>query len=116
MNRITQRGGQRRRSSLRIGMTLAAAAAIAIIAGGNPNEARAADGTTDVTVQVAEGDENLAWSVPTQIPMKATAGGTLIAPDADAIAIRNLSSFPIRVKQMDTTAEATVIDCHFLPE
>lgn len=38
--------------------------------------------------------------------MKATAGGTLISPDADAIAIRNLSAFPIRVKQMDTTAEA----------
>lgn len=57
-------------------------------------------------MQVAEGDENLAWSVPTQIPMKATASGTLIGPDADAIAIRNLSAFPIRVKQMDTIAEA----------
>lgn len=97
-------GGQRH-SYLRIGATLAVAA-IALIAGGKPNEARAADGTTDVTVQVAEGDENLAWSVPTQIPMKATAGGTLIGPDADAIAIRNLSAFPIRVKQMDTIAEA----------
>lgn len=107
MNRITQRGGQRRRrSSLRIGATLAVAAAIALIAGGKPNEARAADGTTDVTVQVAEGDENLAWSVPTVVPMKATAAGTLIGPDAGAIAIRNLSAFPIRVKQMDTTAEA----------
>ena len=105
MNEITQRGGQRR-SYLRIGMTLAATAAIALIAGGKPSEARAADGTTDVTVQVAEGDENLAWSVPTQIPMKATAAGTLIGPDANAIAIRNLSAFPIRVKQMDTTAEA----------
>ena len=105
MNEITQRGGQRR-SYLRIGMTLAATAAIALIAGGKPSEARAADGTTDVTVQVAEGDENLAWSVPTQIPMKAIAAGTLIGPDADAIAIRNLSAFPIRVKQMDTTAEA----------
>lgn len=99
-------GGQRHRSSLRVGVTLAAVAAIALIAGGKPNEARAADGTTDVTVQVAEGDENLACSVPTQIPMKATAGGTLIGPDADAIAIRNLSAFPIRVKQMDTIAEA----------
>ena len=103
MDRIAQRGGQRR-SYLRIGATFAVAA-IALIAGGQPNEARAADGTTDVTVQVAEGDENLAWSVPTQIPMKATAGGTLIGPDADSIAIRNLSAFPIRVKQMDTTAE-----------
>lgn len=98
-------GGGQRRSYLRIGATFAVAA-IALIAGGQPNEARAADGTTDVTVQVAEGDENLAWSVPTQIPMKATAAGTLIGPDADAIAIRNLSAFPIRVKQMDTTAEA----------
>ena len=106
MNRITRRGGQRRYgNSLRVGMTLAAAAAVALIAGGKPSEARAADGTTDVTVQVVEGDENLAWSVPTQIPMKATAGGTLIGPGADAIAIRNLSAFPIRVKQMDTTAE-----------
>lgn len=99
-------GGQRHRSSLRVGVTLAAVAAIALIAGGKPSEARAADGTTDVTVQVAKGDENLAWSVPTKIPMKATAAGTLIGPDADAIAIRNLSAFPIRVKQMDTTVEA----------
>ena len=105
MNRITKREG-RNCSSLRVSTTLAAVAAIALIAGGQPNEARAADGTTDVTVQVAEGDENLAWSVPIKIPMKATADGTLIAPDADAIAIRNLSAFPIRVKQMDTTAEA----------
>lgn len=104
MDRIAQRGGQRR-SYLRIGTTLAAAA-IALIAGGQPSEARAADGTTDVTVQVAKGDENLAWSVPTKIPMKATAGGTLIGPEANAIAIRNLSAFPIRVKQMDTIAEA----------
>lgn len=106
MNRTTQWGGQRHCSSLRVGTTLAAVAAIALIAGGKPNEARAADGTTDVTVQVAEGDENLAWSTPTQIPMKATAAGTLIGPDADAIAIRNLSAFPIRVKQMDMTVEA----------
>ena len=110
MNRITQWGGQQHcsilRSSLRVSTTLAVVAAIALIAGGQPNEARAADGTTDVTVQVAKGDENLAWSVPTKIPMKATAAGTLIGPDADAIAIRNLSAFPIRVKQMDTTAEA----------
>ena len=98
-------GGGQRRSCIRIGATLAAAA-IALIAGGQPSEARAADGTTDVTVQVAEGDENLAWSVPTQIPMKATAGGTLIGPDADAIAIQNLSSFPIRIKQMGTISEA----------
>ena len=104
MNRIMQQGWQRR-SCIRIGATFAAAA-IALIAGGKPSEAMAADGTTDVTVQIAEGDENLAWSVPTQIPMKATASGTLIAPDADVIAIRNLSAFPIRVKQMDTTAEA----------
>lgn len=104
MNGITQRGRQRR-SCIRIGATFAAAA-IALIAGGKPSEAMAADGTTDVTVQVAEGDENLAWSVPTKIPMKATSSGTLISPEADAIAIRNLSAFPIRVKQMDTTAEA----------
>lgn len=106
MNRITKQGRQRR-NRLRAGTTatFAVAAAIALIAGGQPNEAMAADGTTDVTVQIAEGDENLAWSVPTRIPMKATAGGTLIGPDANAIAIRNLSAFPIRVKQMDTTAE-----------
>ena len=103
MNRITKQGGQRR-SYLQIGATFAVAA-IALIAGGKPSEAKAADGTTDVTVQIAEGDENLAWSVPTQIPMNATASGALIGPGADAIAIRNLSAFPIRVKQMDTTAE-----------
>ena len=98
------RNGGQRRSYLRIGATLAVAA-ITLIAGGKPSEAKAADGTTDVTVQVSESDENLAWSVPTQIPIKATASGILIGSGADAITIRNLSAFPIRVKQIDTTAE-----------
>ena len=61
-------------------------------------------GTTDVTVQVADGDENITWSAPTQVPFKATAAGTLIGPAPDSIAIKNLSAFSIRVKTMDTTA------------
>lgn len=68
--------------------------------------AAAADGTTDVTVQVATDDGNLAWSAPTVVSMRATAAGTLIGPGADALAIRNLSAFPIRVKAMDAQAAA----------
>ena len=61
-------------------------------------------GTTDVTVQVADGDENITWSAPTQVPFKATASGTLIGPAPDSIAIKNLSAFSIRVKTMNTMA------------
>ena len=75
-------------------MTLAATAAIALIAGGKPSEARAADGTTDVTVQVAEGDENLAWSVPTQIPMKAIAAGCVAPVICWLLGCRRVYCFP----------------------
>lgn len=61
-------------------------------------------GTTDVTIQVEDSDDNITWSAPTQIPFKATAAGTLIGPEPDSIAIRNLSAFSIRVKTMDTAA------------
>lgn len=57
--------------------------------------------TTDVTIQVSNEDGNIAWSAPTVVPMKATAAGTLLGPNADAFSIRNLSAFPIRVKTMD---------------
>ena len=60
--------------------------------------------TTDVTIQVSNEDGNIAWSAPTVVPMKATAAGTLIGPNADALSIRNLSAFPIRVKTMDAQA------------
>ena len=62
-------------------------------------------GTTDVTIQVDDSDDNIMWSAPTQIPFKATAAGTLIGPEPDAIAIRNLSAFPIRVKTMYIVAQ-----------
>ena len=62
-------------------------------------------GTTDVTIQVDDSDDNIMWSAPTQIPFKATAAGTLIGPEHDAIAIRNLSAFPIRVKTMSIVAQ-----------
>lgn len=62
-------------------------------------------GTTDVTIQVDDSDDNIMWSAPTQIPFKATATGTLIGPEPDAIAIRNLSAFPIRVKTMSIVAQ-----------
>lgn len=81
---------------------LAVTVGLSALAGAAP--AVAADGTTDVTVQVATDDGNLAWSAPTVVPMRATAAGTLIGPGADALAIRNLSAFPIRVKTMDAQA------------
>ena len=94
------------------GSRLFAAAALAVVLGlgglAAVQPAAAADGgnTTDVTIQVATDDGNLAWSAPTQVPFKATSAGTLIGPSADSIAIKNLSAFPIRVKEMDTRAEA----------
>lgn len=43
-------------------------------------------------------DENLRWSVPTQIAFAAKADGTLVGPDATSTQIKNLSAFPIHVK------------------
>lgn len=94
------------------GSKLFAAAALAVVLGlgglAAVQPAAADDGgnTTDVTIQVTTDDGNLAWSAPTQVPFKATSAGTLIGPSADSIAIKNLSAFPIRVKEMDTRAEA----------
>lgn len=94
------------------GSKLFAAAALAVVLGlgglAAVQPAAADDGgnTTDVTIQVATDDGNLAWSAPTQVPFKATSAGTLIGPSADSIAIKNLSAFPIRVKEMDTRTEA----------
>lgn len=46
-------------------------------------------------------NDNIVWSVPTQIPLKVTAQGNIIGPDPKSIAIKNLSSFSIRVEEMD---------------
>lgn len=81
------------------------AAAIAVCAAPAATPAIAeTTGTTDVTIQVSNEDGNIAWSAPTVVPMKATAAGTLIGPGADALSIKNLSAFPIRVKTMDAQA------------
>lgn len=85
-----------------------AALALALGVGGlaavQPALADEGSNTTDVTIQVSNEDGNIAWSAPTVVPMKATAAGTLIGPNADALSIRNLSAFPIRVKTMDAQA------------
>ena len=85
-----------------------AALALALGVGGlaavQPALADEGSNTTDVTIQVSNEDGNIAWSAPTVVPMKATAAGTLIGPNADVLSIRNLSAFPIRVKTMDAQA------------
>lgn len=72
-----------------------------------------ADGTasqsTEVTVQsVTPGpsDDNLSFSVPTQIPFVAKADGTMLAPSADTLQIQNKSVFPIHVVNMAVTEQS----------
>lgn len=67
-------------------------------------------GTTEVTVQAKkddQGNDQLAFEVPTVIPFAAKADGTLVGPSADTTKIVNLSVFPIHVTGMSTSAERT---------
>lgn len=67
-------------------------------------------GTTEVTIEAqkdAQGNDQLAFEVPTKIPFAASADGTLIAPKPDKIKIVNKSVFPIHVTKMSTSAEGT---------
>lgn len=67
-------------------------------------------GTTEVTVQAekdAQGNDQLAFEVPTKIPFAAKADGTLVGPSADTTKIVNKSVFPIHVTGMSTSAEGT---------
>ena len=72
-----------------------------------------ADGTasqsTNVTIQFATpdpGDDNLSFSVPTQIPFVAKADGTMLAPSAETLKIQNKSVFPIHVVNMAVTEQS----------
>ena len=67
-------------------------------------------GTTEVTIKAAtddQGNDQLAFEVPTVIPFAANADGKLIGPSADKTKIVNLSVFPIHVTGMSTSAENT---------
>lgn len=67
-------------------------------------------GTTEVTVQAqkdAQGNDQLAFEVPTKIPFAAKADGTLVGPSASETKIVNKSVFPIHVTGMSTSAENT---------
>lgn len=67
-------------------------------------------GTTEVTVQAqkdTQGNDQLAFEVPTVIPFAAKADGTLVGPSASETRIVNKSVFPIHVTGMSTSAQGT---------
>lgn len=69
-------------------------------------------GTTNVTIQVDKGgqggqEDQLAFTVPTEIPFAAKADGTLVGPTANKTQIVNKSVFPIHVTSMDVSNGTT---------
>ena len=67
-------------------------------------------GTTEVTIEAqkdAQGNDQLAFEVPTKIPFAAKADGTLVGPKPEKTKIVNKSVFPIHVTGMSTSAENT---------
>lgn len=67
-------------------------------------------GTTEVTIEAqkdAQGNDQLAFEVPTVIPFAAKADGTLVGPSKETTEIVNKSVFPIHVTGMSTSAENT---------
>lgn len=95
------------------GLALAATtlAPSAALAAGNATTVKDSNtGTTEVTVQAkkdAQGNDQLAFEVPTVIPFAAKADGELIGPSKETTKIVNLSVFPIHVTGMSTSAEDT---------
>lgn len=67
-------------------------------------------GTTEVTIEAqkdAQGNDQLAFEVPTKIPFAAKANGELIGPSANETKIVNKSVFPIHVTGMSTSVQGT---------
>ena len=102
MDATSNRGLKARVGALAVSLVMATAVATPAVA--------FADGTasqsTNVTIQFATpdpGDDNLSFSVPTQIPFVAKADGTMLAPSAETLKIQNKSVFPIHVVNMAVT-------------
>lgn len=90
--------------------TTALAPAAAFAAGNATTVTSGNTGTTEVTIEAqkdAQGNDQLAFEVPTKIPFAAKADGTLVGPSADETKIVNLSVFPIHVTGMSTSAKGT---------
>lgn len=106
MDTTNNRNFKTRVSALALSLVVAAAIATPALA--------FADGTafqsTEVTIQsVTPGpgpDGNLSFTVPTQIPFVAKAGGTMLAPSSDTLQIQNKSVFPIHVVNMAVTEQS----------
>lgn len=90
--------------------TTALAPAAAFAAGNATTVTSGNTGTTEVTVEAqkdAQGNDQLAFEVPTVIPFAAKADGTLVGPSASETRIVNKSVFPIHVTGMSTSAKGT---------
>lgn len=90
--------------------TTALAPAAAFAAGNTTTVTSGNTGTTEVTVEAqkdAQGNDQLAFEVPTKIPFAAKADGTLVGPSASETRIVNKSVFPIHVTGMSTSAKGT---------
>lgn len=90
--------------------TTALAPAAAFAAGNTTLVKDGNTGTTEVTIKAqkdAQGNDQLAFEVPTVIPFAAKANGELVGPSASETRIVNLSVFPIHVTGMSTSAKGT---------
>lgn len=90
--------------------TTALAPAAAFAAGNTTLVKDGNTGTTEVTIKAqkdAQGNDQLAFEVPTVIPFAAKANGELVGPSKETTEIVNLSVFPIHVTGMSTSAKDT---------
>lgn len=90
--------------------TTALAPAAAFAAGNTTTVKDSNTGTTEVTIKAqkdAQGNDQLAFEVPTVIPFAAKANGELVGPSKETTEIVNLSVFPIHVTGMSTSAKGT---------
>ena len=65
--------------------------------------------STKVTIQAVDdensidGEDQFLWEAPALIPFVAKASGELICPDASAVQIKNLGSYPIQIMAVNFT-------------
>lgn len=99
MDTTNNRKLKTRAAALAVSLVVAAAVATPTLAFANGTTSQ----STDVTVQSVTpdpSDDNLSFSVPTQIPFVAKADGTMLSPSAEKLQIQNKSVFPIHVVNM----------------
>ena len=93
-----------------VGTALAPMSALAAEADNHTYVESGNTGSTLVTVQSSkdsDGNDQLAFEVPTVIPFYAAPDGKLTGPDADKTTIVNMSVFPIHVTNMAVSTEKT---------